>query len=238
MATPSFEEVLRSLAVPNGPRDIVLVSAAPYSAREYFAAFSKVALSLSEQGLPLPTIHESSTWCDHPSIIQGWVNATMCVVDKIGSNKTSRAALVLSAHSVPLRTMQEGSIQQENTYTQLVFRTANALVERIHHPFALSIIAFQSQGMNGDSWLGPDLPTAFDRAFSASAEGIVLVPFGFPVEHLETLYDLDIEAKRTANARGLWFARAACLNTDRLLITAMSSAAKDAIRKIQQRTSP
>lgn len=224
---PTFEQVLREIAEAGAPRDLIVISAAPHSAHVYFAALRHAATSLASQGMLPPTLHETPCWGDHFSYVQAWADATARTIDQLGVRKTARAVLVPTAHSLPMRTIQAG-----DPYARLVAETAEALVQRLGRDALPSMLAFQSQGMSEEPWLGPDLPTVFDRAKTTGAEGVIVVPVGFPAEHVETLYDLDIEAKQIAEERGLWLARVPCLDTDVKLIEAMCAVVDDARRRL------
>ena len=74
-------------------------------------------------------------------------------------------------------------------------------------------IAFQSQGASAEPWLGPDLAETFAALVAQGANSVLVAPIGFLAEHVETLYDLDIEAPTIAAKAGLgrfYRAKAVC----------------------------
>lgn len=215
---PTFEEVLGELSRAGERKELIVLSAAPHSAHVYASAVRAAAAKLEEQGLTVPVVHEAPCWGTQPAFVDAWARATATLLDRIGLRKTARAVLVPTAHSLPMRTIEAG-----DPYPKLVEETANAVVAALGRSALPSMLAFQSQGMTGDAWLGPDLPTVFERAKKTGAEGVVIVPVGFPAEHVETLYDLDIEAKAIANEHGVWLERVPCLDTDDGLIEAMGA---------------
>jgi len=237
-SSPSFEDVLRSMLDSSNPSELIAISAAPFSSHTYFAAFRQAVLSISANERAVPRIHYSPIWCNHPSVIHGWATAITNAFRRLGSEKVSRSALVITAHSMPILP-SNGCFE----YQRLVEQTAYALIEYLAglgHKVPTSVIAYQSQGstkQHNIKWLGPDILTAFDTIQSTNTQcsdnnrarhsaknyidGIVLVPVGFPADHLETLYDLDIDTRQLAESRGLWFERIPCLNTDESLIDAM-----------------
>lgn len=81
-------------------------------------------------------------------------------------------------------------------------------------------IAYCSRGMRGGEWLGPSLKDFIAQAGADGYEAVIVVPLGFSTDHLETLYDLDIESKNKADELGLKFLRAKCLNDSDELIQA------------------
>ena len=83
-------------------------------------------------------------------------------------------------------------------------------------------VAWQSAGRTPEPWLGPDILTVIDELAAAGTEGVVVCACGFVADHLEVLYDLDIEARQRAEAAGLAFARTACVNDDPTVLGALA----------------
>ena len=84
-------------------------------------------------------------------------------------------------------------------------------------------IAWQSAGRTPEPWIGPDILAVLQEiADTKSADGVVVSACGFVADHLEVLYDLDIEAQHLADKLGLAFARTACVNDDAEVMTALA----------------
>jgi ferrochelatase len=84
-------------------------------------------------------------------------------------------------------------------------------------------IAWQSAGRTPEPWIGPDILLAIDDiATQQSADGVLVSAVGFVADHLEVLYDLDIEAARHADKLGLRFSRTACVNDDSTVMSALA----------------
>jgi ferrochelatase len=82
---------------------------------------------------------------------------------------------------------------------------------------------WQSAGRTPEPWLGPDVLAIVDAmAVAPDVDGLLVCPCGFVADHLEVLYDLDIEAARRAAERGLAFARTASLNADPTVLGALA----------------
>ena len=86
--------------------------------------------------------------------------------------------------------------------------------------------AFQSASTTGEPWLGPDLLAAIERS---GATDVLVCPIGFVADHLEILYDLDVEAQAFARARDLKLRRTESFNTRPEFISAMAEIVSDAI---------
>jgi ferrochelatase len=128
---------------------------------------------------------------------------------------------VLTAHSLPRAAIRAG-----DRYQAEVEACARAIAERLGRPCEL---CYQSQGADGGEWLGPDLRQTFERLAHSGVRQITLSPVGFLADHVETLYDLDIEARAWAGALGLGFERVPALNTAPGLIDALASVAERAL---------
>jgi ferrochelatase len=91
-------------------------------------------------------------------------------------------------------------------------------------PWAGWSIAWQSAGRTADPWRGPDiLQVLDDLAGTGRADGVLVCPQGFTADHLEVLYDLDVEAAAHAARRGLAFARTRSLNDDPVVLGALAA---------------
>ena len=90
-------------------------------------------------------------------------------------------------------------------------------------PWSQWAVAWQSAGRTPEPWLGPDILQVIDElAVSEAADGLLVCPCGFVADHLEVLYDLDIDARRHADAAGLRFDRTSCVNDDANVMAALA----------------
>jgi ferrochelatase len=84
--------------------------------------------------------------------------------------------------------------------------------------------AYQSAGQTGEKWLGPDLIEYLSALKPpCGAAGVLVVPIGFVADHLEILYDIDVEAREFALSAGLNMKRTESLNTSPMFICALAS---------------
>ena len=101
---------------------------------------------------------------------------------------------------------------------------ADAVAVRVAERGNPTRIAFQSQGMDGGDWLGPDLPATFTALALEGHSETVIAPIGFVAEHVETLYDLDVEAPGLAEKAGIHrIERAAAMNARPRFIDALEA---------------
>jgi ferrochelatase len=87
-------------------------------------------------------------------------------------------------------------------------------------------VRFQSASSTGEPWLGPDVLAAIERS---GAQDVLVCPIGFVADHLEILYDLDVEAQAFSRERGIRIRRTASFNTRPDFIDAMAKVVSDAV---------
>jgi len=133
--------------------------------------------------------------------------------DKADRDQT-RYPVVFTAHSLPVRIRDLGDTYPEQLQESAELVAAAAGLARWQ-------VAWQSAGRTPDPWLGPDIRDAMRQLAEpgrgraeAEVQGVVVCPLGFVTDHLEVLYDLDVEAAAVAGEVGLAFARTASLNDD------------------------
>ncbi len=115
--------------------------------------------------------------------------------------------VLFTAHSLPQRILEAGDPYPEQLAETAAALAARAGVERWS-------VAWQSAGRTADPWIGPDVLDVLRDRSRLGARAIVVCPCGFVADHLEVLYDLDIEAAELAAELGLTFARTASPNAD------------------------
>jgi len=214
---PSVEAAFREAARREIAR-LVLVPLAPFSVDVYGAAARRSLESVrAELGESTPELVVCEPWGTEPSFVEAHADALRAPL-RIDSRDS---AVVLTAHSLPRAAIRAG-----DRYQAEVEASARAVADRLARPCEL---AYQSQGADGGEWLGPDLRQTFERLAGAGVRQITLSPFGFLADHVETLYDLDIEALAWAKGLGLGFERVPALNTAPGLIDALSAVALRAL---------
>jgi len=126
--------------------------------------------------------------------------------------------VLFTAHSLPERVLDG------DPYPDQLRQSAEAIAERVGLlPWPDWALAWQSAGRTPEPWRGPDiLHVIRDLAATGRSAGILVVPQGFTSDHLEVLYDLDIEAASVAHEHGLAFARTRSLNDDATVMDALA----------------
>jgi protoporphyrin/coproporphyrin ferrochelatase len=129
---------------------------------------------------------------------------------------TGRATVIFTAHSLPERIRDTGDTYPEQLAesAQLVGRAAG---------LDAWLVAWQSAGRTPEPWLGPDVRDVVRQlAADDAADAVIVCPIGFVTDHLEVLYDLDVDVAAVAAASGLAYARTASLNDDPAFVAALA----------------
>ena len=202
---PSIEHAVEGI-VSLGIHDLVALPLSPY----YNSASTGKYLQRLEQSLAGTDLRVKliKSYNTNPLFIKA-VEQTISVTVK----DIEDPFVIFSAHSLPVATAAADG------YVEQLEQTLKLILEDISFPsYAL---AFQSRGMTGGDWLGPDVKDIMDRCARDNKKNIVVVPYGFVSDHVETLYDIDIVYKHYAGSLGLNFVRTPSLNTTELFIQAL-----------------
>jgi ferrochelatase len=135
------------------------------------------------------------SWHDHPPLID-------ILADRVGATD---AHVVFTAHSLPARILDEGDPYKEQLLETSRLVAARAGVESWS-------FAFQSASPTGEPWLGPDIVDELDRLYADGVRKVLVAPVGFVSDHLEILWDIDVEAREKAAELGLELDRIESLN--------------------------
>ena len=217
---PPVEQTLYA-AAELGLERVVILPMAPFSVHVYWqAALACLRAVTAELGVRAPKLVSVEPWGLEPD----FVIAHAELIERALARADPKSALLLTAHSLPRKVIEGG-----DPYAEQVAKTAAAIAEKLDRGYEL---VYQSQGDEGGPWLGPDLPEMFSRIARTGAKSVVVAPIGFLAEHVETLYDLDIEAVRLAREHGLELVRVPALGTHPGLIRALARVAERAVANI------
>ncbi|NUP14493.1 MAG: ferrochelatase [Polyangiaceae bacterium] len=218
---PYPDEVLREL-VSSGATRVLSLPLAPQSVAVYHAAVDEAAPRAGA-----PALVHAPAWGLEPALIDAFVETIDEALGAAGAASCSPNAspIVLSAHSLPVRVIEQG-----DSYERDFRAMAEVIAERFRSRGHRVEIAFQSQGASQERWLGPDLAEVFGMLAEAGFDTVVVAPIGFLAEHIETLYDLDVEAPTIARNKGLSrFVRAKTVADRPRFVDALEAVARRAL---------
>src|SRR6185437_7326886 len=200
-----------------GVTTIVSIPLAPQSVEVYHASVREAAAA--HPGL---TLRCAPSWGLEPALVGAFVGVVDEALGRFPEAERASVPVVLTAHSLPRRVVDAGDPYERD------FRAmADAVGQQVAARGNAVRVAFQSQGMDGGDWLGPDLPATFAALAEGGARAAVVAPIGFLADHVETLYDLDVEAPGLAAKAGIpRLERAPALNARPGLVDALEALAR------------
>jgi protoporphyrin/coproporphyrin ferrochelatase len=211
-APPFIEDAVAQLAGA-APDDLVGLVLAPHFSRGSVGEYhERAAAAARERGLAYVGI---DAWHDEPA----WLDAQGKRVRAALGALPAKTKVLFTAHSLPERVLDD------DPYPDQLLASATAIAQRAGldpaHGWAL---AWQSAGRTPEPWRGPDvLDVIRDLAATGGVDGVLVCPQGFVSDHLEVLYDLDIDARREATESGLAFARTDSINDEPAVMAALAA---------------
>ncbi|MFN2543578.1 MAG: ferrochelatase [Actinomycetota bacterium] len=210
---PYLEDVVERMASDGIERAVGLVLAPHYSRFSVGQYVERVEKAAADLGAPSFTFVES--YATHPAFVEFVAGR---VRDALA--QTPGAEVVFSAHSLPA-----SILEHEDPYPRELADTADAVAARLG--ITDYRIAWQSAGRTGEEWLGPDVRDVIRDLARDGTTAVVSCPVGFVSDHLEVLYDIDVEARETAREAGITLVRTASPNDDPAFIDALASVVRD-----------
>jgi protoporphyrin/coproporphyrin ferrochelatase len=165
---------------------------------------------------------EVGAWWDFPGfleIIAARVNDALATIPEECRATTE---VIFSAHSLPEKILETGDTYPEQLRESAERAAALAHVDRWD-------IAWQSAGRTPDPWIGPDILQVLREKRAAGLTDIVSWPIGCVSDHLEVLFDIDVEAQGVAKEIGLHLVRTASLNDDRAFMSLLANVVSDRV---------
>jgi ferrochelatase len=199
---PRIAEAVES-ALAGGAMRIVGLVLAPHFSRLSIGAY-RDRLEAAVAGRAELVLIES--WHDHEPFVD-------VLADRV---RGTDAWVVFTAHSLPERILAEGDPYREQLLETSALVAERAGLERWS-------FAFQSASTTGEPWLGPDVLDELARLRDLGVDRVLVAPVGFVSDHLEILWDLDIEARERAGELGLELERIESLNDDPAFVHALAS---------------
>ncbi|MGA2983670.1 MAG: ferrochelatase [Terriglobia bacterium] len=212
---PFIPEAVRRLS-DDGVERIVAVCLAPQNSRTSIGLYRKCLMDAVAQVCPGLVVDFVESYHDHPGLIEAFRERAAAALHAATRETGGPVPVIFTAHSVPERTIAEG-----DPYERQVRETA-ALVAR-----AMAIteyrVAFQSQGMTAEKWIGPTVESQIDELAQTGGKNVLLIPVGFVSDHVEILYDIDVLFRHYGKARGVAVRRSESLNASPQFVSALAS---------------
>jgi ferrochelatase len=227
---PYLTDTMRSMSQAGIRRAVGFIAAAhrSYSScTQYRENVAEARAALKSEGLGDVEVTYVGDWYEHPSFIAANADNVDRAFSQLDPSLRDEARLVFTAHSIP------ESMAERYPYRQQFETTAKLVAQRIKHRRDPSFATvYQSRsGRPEDPWLGPDICDYLRAMRRDGATAVVVSPIGFICDHVEVLYDLDIEAAETAKEIGLALGRAGSVNDHPLFLDMMADTVLQVVRR-------
>jgi len=224
-AHPLIEEGVKQMA-DDGITEAVGVVLAPHYSSMSVGSYIKRAQEAAEaHGLRMTFVKSYQT---HPSLIRALSERVDRALAGFAADGIDRSSVkvLFSAHSLPAKILE-----MNDPYPEQLLETSRAIADRTG--VTNWQFTWQSAGQTAMPWLGPDvLDTVRELKETEGVANVLVAPIGFVSDHLEVLYDLDIEAKAVARELGIRLERTESLNTDPLYMETLADVVIEKLERI------
>ena len=212
---PFIRETYARLLEDFPERIIGLCMAPQYSSLSIGAYIKKVEEARRELASETP-ISFVTSWHRHPLLIASIVGNIHQTLQRFPLDVRSSVPILFTAHSLPERV-----VAMKDPYPEEVQGTVQSVCEQLgSQPIRF---AYQSQGRSGEKWLGPSVEETLAELAQRGHRHVLVAPIGFICDHVETLYDIDIELKQLAQTKGVQLERIPMLNASTALVDLITS---------------
>jgi len=211
-------------------RAVGIVMAPHWSGMSIATYVDRVQKAVAEDGGPEFTFVRR--FHDDPGFVRFLAGRVSDALGKLPEGERDDAAVIFSAHSLPQRSLENG--ETRCTYCFLC-ETSCAYVDGLRETAELvsaelggidHTIGWQSAGRTADPWLGPPVEDVI-RDLAEKHRAVVVCSAGFVADHLEILYDLDIEAQEVAREAGVTLVRTEMPNADPAFVEVLAGVVRE-----------
>jgi protoporphyrin/coproporphyrin ferrochelatase len=237
-SAPSISEAVTRMRDDGIEHAVGIVMAPHWSGMSVETYVERVRGAVDEQGGG-PTFSFVRSYHAHPSFVKFLATRVSDALERLAADDSSGAMVLFTAHSLPTRVMEDGSLRCKTCdcpgscrYRDGLQETADLVAETIG--VERYGIAWQSAGRTADPWWGPPIQESILEAAAMGHRAVVVCSAGFVADHLEILYDLDIEAKAVAEGAGIRFARTKMPNADPEYLDVLAEVVRDHLAEAQR----
>jgi len=202
-ASPFIEDGVRQIAEAGIKEAVGIVLAPHYSVMSVGSYIKRAEQAAVELGI---SFRFAKSYYSRPELVEAFAERIQEALGKF-TGGLNQVRVLFSAHSLPEKILKMG-----DPYVDQLLVTSKLIAEKVG--LADWQFVWQSAGRTADPWLGPDILDVMKNLEREGVKQILSCPIGFVSDHLEILYDLDIEAKQLAEELGIHFERIRSLNQD------------------------
>jgi protoporphyrin/coproporphyrin ferrochelatase len=217
---PYIRDVVPQIVEDKVDKLVGVVMAPHYSKMSVGKYMEQLREGLEKAGSDIP-VHEVHSWKDQPMFISGVSSRIRDALRTFPAEIRKDVPIVFTAHSLPVRILEWGDPYPDELRVS-VEMVADRVRQR-HWRFA-----YQSQGASAEPWLGPEVEETLEELAAEGFKHVLMVPIGFVCDHVEILYDVDIEHKEHAEKLGMELSRIKSLNDGPMLCRAVAESVRKA----------
>jgi protoporphyrin/coproporphyrin ferrochelatase len=166
-----------------------------------------LAHAQAEVGEAAPELDKIRVYYNHPGFVEPQADLIDAALAELPADVRDEARIVFTTHSIPLTMSRHSDYEAQHLETC-------RLVAAAFPDHGWDLVYNSRSGPEFVPWLEPDVNDHLETLHERGVPAVVVVPVGFISDHMEVIYDLDVEAKETAERLGLPFARAGTVGTD------------------------
>jgi protoporphyrin/coproporphyrin ferrochelatase len=216
---PYIAETVERITAEGAKRVIALALAPHYSKFSTDGYFQRVHDALQKLNATLDVSFIES-WNDHPLFLRAVALKLQDARATFGMSDWDEIKVIFSAHSLPERVLQSN-----DPYPQELRETCEGVAPLVG--LSQWSFAYQSAGRTNEKWLGPDILATLDDAAKNGARRVLIAPIGFVADHLEILYDIDIECAERARSLDIEMRRIESQNASPPFIDALKAIVRE-----------
>ena len=230
---PSIPTALRELRERGCGRVLALVTSAFSSAsgcRQYREDLGRAIEELSLEPAGSPMVDKIRVFYNHPGFVEPMIDNTVAALRALTAN--AAAVVAFTAHSIPCSMADTSDyVVQLEEACRLIAEGASA---RIGRALTWDLVFQSRSGAPGQPWLEPDISDHLRVLEANGTAAVAVVPVGFISDHMEVVWDLDTQARQTADEIGLEMTRAATVGVDARFITMIVDLALERAASVRQ----
>jgi ferrochelatase len=218
---PFLHETLAAMAA-RGQRRALGIILSSFRTEASWERYQADVAAAREKTRGAPEVVFAPPWFPHLRFVAALADGAGRALESVPADERAETPIVFTAHSVPV------AMAEASPYVADFTATARAVAERLGHK--RWSLAYQSRsGSPRDPWLEPDVRDVIRDAAEQGHRHVVVSPAGFVCDHVEVLYDLDVEAKWIAAEHGVTLHRAPAVNAHPQFIAMLADLVHDAI---------
>ncbi len=218
---PYLADTMRAMAA-DGIEAVIAFATSAYSSysscRQYLDDIDRARAAV---GAKAPVAYKIPPYFRHPAFAESFTASAALALQALPDSARDRADLVFTAHSIP-EAMSAVSGPDGGAYPAQLAEVASVVAAGLGRTSWHMAYSSRS-GPPSVPWLGPDVCERLTSLADGGSAGVVVIPIGFVSDHMEVIFDLDVEAAQTARQLGLPMARAATPGTDPRFVSMISA---------------